>query len=255
MINSMISPDGHLLKNLAVFDFDHTICEYNTDIVVRNLLDQRLITPEIRNILKTCGWIPYMQRILRMLYLSGVSASDIVTAIRSIPEVPGMKSCIEMLATNNFHVIIISDSNSEFIKIWNDFNDIGRYIHSTFTNPAKFNSNGLLEVHPFHHQKECTLSSRNLCKGKILEHFLNKQYNETNIEYEKIFYIGDGKNDVCPMLCLKENGYACPREGYRCYDELVNVIIERSITFDAKILKWNTGSHLECLVRRELEML
>ncbi|XP_065079133.1 pyridoxal phosphate phosphatase PHOSPHO2 [Ochlerotatus camptorhynchus] len=248
----MISSKGCILRRLAVFDFDHTISEYNTDIVVRDLLDQSLISPEIKSIVRSCGWIPFMQRIFRLLNQNGFTPSDIKSAIRAIPEVPGLKSCIKEMAANNFHIIIISDSNSEFIKAWNDFNDIEKYIHTTFTNPAKFNSNGLLEVHSFHNQTECSLSSKNLCKGKILEDFLEKQFNEANTEYDKVFYIGDGKNDVCPMLRLTENGYACPRDGYSCYDELNAAIAKRSEKYDAKILRWRNGSHLANLIWREL---
>lgn len=195
-----------------------------------------------------------MQKILRMLHQQGIKPADIISAIRGIPEVPGIKTCIEEMATKaNFHIIIISDSNSEFIKIWNEYNDISRFIHTTFTNPAKFNSNGLLEVHPFHHQTDCQAgSSKNLCKGKILDDFISTQYDEANIEYEKIFYIGDGKNDVCPMLRLNENGYACPREGYVCCEELEKAIRNRPERYEAKILKWKSGSHLVDLVWREL---
>uniref|UniRef100_A0A1Q3F5Z4 Putative pyridoxal phosphate phosphatase phospho2 n=1 Tax=Culex tarsalis TaxID=7177 RepID=A0A1Q3F5Z4_CULTA len=248
----MISSNGRLIKRLAVFDFDHTICEYNTDIVVRDLLDKELLTPEIRSIVRTCGWIPYMQKILRMLHQQGCKPAEIVSAIRGIPEVPGIKMCIEEMARSNFQIIIISDSNSEFIRIWNEFNDISRFIHTTFTNPAKFNSNGLLEVHPFHHQTECSLSSKNLCKGQILDDFIRSQYDQASTEYEKIFYIGDGKNDVCPMLRLNENGFACPREGYICCEELASAISKRPERYEAKILKWNSGTHLVDLIWREL---
>lgn len=248
----MISSRGRILRRLAVFDFDHTISEYNTDIVVRDLLDQSLITPDLKSIVRSCGWIPFMQRVFRLLHQNGFTPSDIISAIRGIPEVPGIKSCIAELAANNFHIIIISDSNSEFIRTWNEFNDIEKYIHTTFTNPAKFNNNGSLEVHPFHHQTECSISSRNLCKGKILEDFLEKQFNEANTEYEKVFYIGDGKNDVCPMLRLTDNGYACPRDGYSCFDELNSAISKRSEPYDAKIMKWRNGDHLMSLIRSEL---
>ncbi|XP_055606732.1 pyridoxal phosphate phosphatase PHOSPHO2-like isoform X2 [Uranotaenia lowii] len=247
-----MSTNEYSLKNLAAFDFDHTICEHNTDIIVRNLLDQSLITPEIKGILRSSGWIPYMQRIFRILHLHKFTATDISSAIKSIPEVQGIKKCIENLANNNFHIIIISDSNSEFIKTWNDFNGISDYIHTIFTNPANFNKDGLLELFPYHHQTECSLSSKNLCKGKILENFLNKQYSEAQIKYDKIFYIGDGKNDVCPMLRLKENGFACPRDGYSCSEELNNAISKLPDKYEGKIINWSTGSQLFNDICKEL---
>ncbi|XP_058455277.1 pyridoxal phosphate phosphatase PHOSPHO2 [Malaya genurostris] len=243
----MIS-DGRIQRRLAIFDFDHTICEHNTDIVVRDLLEQNLITSEIKSIIRSCGWVPYMQRIFRLLYQSGFNKADILSAIHNIPEVPGIKTCIEEMSKNNFHIVIVSDSNSEFISAWNSFNGISQYIHTVFTNPAKFNGNGALDLHPYHHQTECNLSAWNLCKGKIVDDFLNKQYVASNTVYEKIFYIGDGKNDVCPMLRLNENGYACPRDGYTCFDALSTIIKQQSDRYKAKILKWRDGFHLKSLI-------
>ncbi|XP_053697922.1 pyridoxal phosphate phosphatase PHOSPHO2-like [Sabethes cyaneus] len=243
-----------ILKRLAIFDFDHTICEYNTDIVVRDLLKPDLITSDIKSV-RSCGWIRYMQRIFELLHKNGYSKIDIQNAIQNIPEVKGIKQCIEELAKNNFHIIIISDSNSEFIETWNSFNNIGSSIHTVFTNPASYNSEGMLQVRPYHYQTKCDLSSRNLCKGLIMENFLSNQYDSADTEYDKIFYIGDGKNDVCPMLRLKENGYACPREGYACCDALNSAINQRRETYKAKILKWNTGTQLMSLITKELDVL
>ncbi|XP_055539821.1 pyridoxal phosphate phosphatase PHOSPHO2 [Wyeomyia smithii] len=237
-------------KRLAVFDFDHTISEHNTDIVVRDLLKPELITAEIKDVLHS-GWIPYMQRIFGLLYQNGFRRTDILSAIEAIPEVEGIKYCIRELARSGFHVIIISDSNSEFIETWNNFNSIDHFIHTVFTNPANFNSEGLLEVRPFHYQTKCNLSSRNLCKGMIMENFLSSQSDKADTEYEKIFYIGDGKNDVCPMLRLKENGFACPREGYACCDALQSAINKGGGNYAAQILKWSTGKQLLSLIREE----
>uniref|UniRef100_A0A182LUE7 Pyridoxal phosphate phosphatase phospho2 n=1 Tax=Anopheles culicifacies TaxID=139723 RepID=A0A182LUE7_9DIPT len=249
----MFSSSGRILKRLAVLDFDHTVCEHNTDIVVRDLLGPGGVPPDVQSILRSCGWIPYMQRIFRLLHQNGFKPMDIVSAIRGIPEVPGMKSCIANLVRHGFDVIIISDSNSEFIRVWNDYNDIGPYVHTVFTNPARFDSSGLLELRPYHFQTECTLSSKNLCKGKILTEFLRRQHDERQIEYEKVFYAGDGKNDVCPMLRLGSNGYACARRGYSCHDALQAAIGKLEHPYIAKVLQWTDGHELNDLIWTELE--
>ncbi|XP_050085842.1 pyridoxal phosphate phosphatase PHOSPHO2-like [Anopheles aquasalis] len=250
----MFSRSGQILKRLVVLDFDHTVCEHNTDIVVRDLLGPDGVPPDVRSILRSCGWIPYMQRVFRLLHQAGFQPMDIGSAIRGIPEVPGMKACIANLVRHGFHVIIISDSNSEFIRLWNDFNDIGRYIHTVFTNPAKFDpASGLLELRPYHYQTECSLSSKNLCKGKIMDEFLRRQREERNVEYEKIFYAGDGKNDVCPMLRLGRNGYACARRGYACYDALQGAIGKLSYEYTAKVLQWTDGHELSDLIWTEMQ--
>jgi pyridoxal phosphate phosphatase PHOSPHO2 len=226
-------------KNLAAFDFDHTVCLDNTDIVIRDLLDANVIPESVKNLYKSTGWTEYMGEIFRLVHEHGIKADNVRTKIRQIPEVPGMVQCIKVLQQNNFDVIIISDSNSEFIREWLEHNELDKQVHSVFTNPAEFNEKGMLVIRPFHHQTECQLSSVNLCKGKILEDFLEA----SGALYDKVYFMGDGRNDICPMLRIKR-GYMCPREGFYCSKELENVIASVNHDLPAKIQRWTDGTDL-----------
>jgi pyridoxal phosphate phosphatase PHOSPHO2 len=235
--------DKRIIKNLAVFDFDHTICEDNTDIVVRNLLEGE-IPDDVKNLHKTAGWIAYMDSIFKILNKNGIKKDKIRSAIVNIPEVSGMKNCMKLLKDHNFTIIIISDSNSEFISTWNRFNSIEPYVDFVFTNPAKFNNNGLLELKPYHIQRDCKLSSVNLCKGQILNNFINDQFINFNTKYNFTVYAGDGKNDICPMLKLPKNSLACVREGFYAAREIEKFCTQSNHKLKAKLVKWKDATDL-----------
>lgn len=135
-----MSNKGGDIRFLAVFDYDHTIVNENTDIVVRDLIDANLIPDEVKKLYKSSGWIQYMQAIFDLLQKHGKTKDDIYEAIQNIPECPGMIQCIKKLKENAFETIIISDSNSVFIDTWNK-GKISDYISTIFTNPARFDSN------------------------------------------------------------------------------------------------------------------
>lgn len=203
-----------MAKKLAVFDFDHTIVDGNTDIVARKLLKNEQIPESVRVLYQTSGWTVYMQEIFKLLKKHRISKDTVKKAIINIPEVPQFKKLITLLVTAlKFHAIIVSDSNSLFINYWLEANKMNNYIHSVFTNPAEYNKDGLLEIKGYHEQHECKLSTVNLCKGRIMEEFLKAQ-EEKNIIYDQVLYVGDGKNDFCPVLKLKEKDIACARVGY-----------------------------------------
>jgi pyridoxal phosphate phosphatase PHOSPHO2 len=232
-------------KNLALFDFDHTVLDNNSDIVIRDLLDKSLIPLKVKQLFTTTGWVEYMQEIFKLVHQNGYSPDFIKQRIIEIPEVPGIVNCIKTLHASNFDVVIISDSNSEFIKAWTDEQNITPLIHSVFTNPAAFNENGLLEIKPYHYQTECTLSSQNLCKGQIMEDFIqNCGEKPEPVHFASTYYMGDGRNDICPMLRLPNGGFACPRIGYHCSKELENVIASKNHDMKAKIQRWTNGNDL-----------
>jgi len=72
------------------------------------------------------------------------------------------------------------------------------------TNPAEWREDGLLVVRrrieregPQH---SCRVGcSPNMCKGEELEAFLKDKD-----PFEKMIYVGDGSNDFCPILRLRE---------------------------------------------------
>lgn len=222
----------------------------NTDVVVRDLLDKKFITPEIQQLHKDGLWTIYMQEIFHIIHANGFTKEQIKSTIEAMPEVPGLKDLIRQLhASSTVDVIIISDSNSTFIKYWCDYNGITECIKTIFTNPAEFDENGLLTIQPFHHQDHCTFSSVNLCKGDVLEQFVKQQSNEHDVVYEKIFYVGDGSNDFCPILRLGSMDFGLARQGYALQKKLTKSVADgKEHTIDSNTKVWANGAELKQII-------
>ena len=82
-----------------------------------------------------------------------------------------------------------------------------------FTNPAHFDSDGQLTIERFHEQNWCQLSARNLCKGHILKEYITKRACD-GVHFDRVNYVGDGSNDLCPSLRLTSRDRVFPRAGY-----------------------------------------
>ena len=98
-----------------------------------------------------------------------------------------------------------------------------------FTNPARFDENGRLCIEYYHEQNECQLSAKNLCKGHVLEDYIQQRINENNNDnhyYNRLHYVGDGSNDLCPSLRLSSNDFVYPRSGYKL-DHLIREKLEQ----------------------------
>ncbi|XP_055911524.1 pyridoxal phosphate phosphatase PHOSPHO2-like [Eupeodes corollae] len=229
-------------KRLAAFDFDNTVIFGNTDTVVRDLIKCK-IPPEVQELIKTEGWTRYMEEIFRILHTNKITKEKILQTIREIPEVPGFVKLIKTLHKANFDLIIISDSNSEFIREWTQSHGISEIFTQIFTNPANFVDNDLLTIKPFHHQTTCKLSAENLCKGKILSNFIAKREVADFIKYENVIYVGDGTNDICPVMRLREKDVGCARKGYG-----MKRILEKNknskLSPKSRIIYWENGFDL-----------
>ncbi|XP_054290964.1 probable phosphatase phospho2 isoform X1 [Macrosteles quadrilineatus] len=198
---------------LVALDFDHTIVEENSDIVARKLIHSDLIPDGVRRLYQTKGWTEYMSEIFKILHKNKISKETIVEAMHNMTPTQKMPEFLKWLNKENHEAIIISDSNSVFIDVWLRHRKLDEYIARVFTNPASFNEDGLLLIKPYHEQDSCKLSTRNLCKGAILEAYI-KERQEEEVLFDMVAYVGDGQNDLCPALRLSKDDVVFPRIGF-----------------------------------------
>ncbi|KAL0133328.1 hypothetical protein PUN28_000820 [Cardiocondyla obscurior] len=226
---------------LVAFDFDHTICDDNTDTVVQKLLAAGAMSSDVQNLRKS-GWLVYMNKIFELLHESSVSASQIKDIIVSIPAVTGMEMLLASLHANGHKVIIISDSNSVFIDYWLRGRQLEHTVSQVFTNPARYDENGRLRVEGYHAQYTCKMSAVNLCKGQVLTNYIQDRRMQGEV-FERVVYVGDGRNDLCPILRLSETDLACPRKDYPLIDKLSK--LPASLSMKAKVVAWKNGTELQ----------
>ena len=79
------------------------------------------------------------------------------------------------------------------------------------TNPNRLNIGRRLPASAPPHNCEigCLV---NMCKGQELEAWLAAHGGKDS--FEKIVYVGDGENDFCPILHLRQGDWACVRQGF-----------------------------------------
>lgn len=229
-----------MMKNLAIFDFDHTIVDANSDTAVMELVDKNKFPPDLRKMHKSAGWTAFMQAVFNVLHENQVTEPDIAGLIRRLPEVSGIKHLIQTLHDSmDYDVIIISDANTYFINAWLEGNGLSSKVLKVYSNPGAFNEQGRLEIEMFHDQDSCQLSTRNLCKGQIMQDF-TKEQSKRGIVYQRVIYVGDGQNDFCPILRLGSTGVACCRKAYKCAD-LVQNAHKTEHDLKAQVCIWETG--------------
>ncbi|KAF7380763.1 hypothetical protein V1477_019676 [Vespula maculifrons] len=228
------------LPTLIAFDFDHTIVDDNTDFVVRNLLSEDQLTDEVQNLYLTNGWTLYMKKIFELLHQNSIGLKEIEAAITNISPTPGFDILLKELHSLGYEIIIISDSNSLLIDIWLKSRQLDNLITKVFTNPAHVSDDGMIQIKMYHVQDFCKLSMVNLCKGHILENYI-KERSEAGIHFKRIVYVGDGKNDFCPVLRLSENDLAFPRMDYPLLKKLNECKNNETCKVKATIIPWSNG--------------
>lgn len=170
----------------------------------------------------------------------------------TIPFTAGMGDLLRFIGENKelFDCIIVSDSNTVFIDWILKAADFHKVFDEVFTNPAAFSCTGYLTVQNFHAHR-CPKCPKNLCKRKVLKEFLDKQL-ERGVSYTQVVYIGDGGNDLCPVMSLKKNDIAMPRHGYTLEKRISQLSQDRS-PVECSVLVWSTAveiaSYLKVLIK------
>nr|AQS22610.1 putative phosphatase phospho2 [Pseudodiaptomus poplesia] len=227
---------------LLVFDFDHTITDKNTDVEVQELYSGGKISdiPEVAKLYSSAGWTEYMGTVFKLLWEQGVTKEAILSLMRTLELTPVMHQLITE-AHNDLHakIIIISDSNSVFIDEILKHRNLIEMVDRVFTNPASWTDKDLLTIQPFHHQEDCKLSSKNLCKGKIMEDYLGS----CGEKFSSVAYVGDGRNDFCPALRLKEDDLVFVRKEYSL-EKYIQKMKEDGHHIKAKVNYWTSAQEI-----------
>lgn len=231
---------------LVAFDFDHTIVQENSDLVACEMATA--IPQEVKALYTPKGWTLFMREVFKILHHQNIKKQDIINAMHNMSAVTGMDQLLKWLNDKGCEAIIISDSNSIFIQEWLKHKQLDKFVAKVFTNPAYFNNDDLLNIEMYHTQDWCKFSNENLCKGHILEDYIKKRQNE-GILFEKIAYVGDGVNDLCPSLRLTENDILFPRIDFALYKK-----INQSSEFDIKaaVHPWSSGQDILNIIRNSI---
>ena len=181
-------------------------------------------------------------------FQNGTKKPEILELMANLKFTPNMQRLLEEAVDNlEATIIIISDSNSEFIHHILKEYKLSERVDKVFTNPARWTEEGKLEIGPYHHQETCKLSTENLCKGQILEDYIS----ESKKEFSFVCYVGDGRNDFCPSLRLSENDLTCVRQGFSL-EKYIPQMEQKGFKVKAEKLFWNDADQILARLKEKL---
>lgn len=102
------------------------------------------------------------------------------------------------------------------------------HVKQIFAKPCYFTDDDLL-VFEEGNDPKCNISNRPGCKANTLKKYL------TNNCYDFVCYVGDGKNDLCPVKSLGVTDLACPRKNFSLDRMLGEEEIKKDIS--CKVIK------------------
>ncbi|KAJ7984573.1 hypothetical protein DPEC_G00356190 [Dallia pectoralis] len=241
---------------LVFFDFDETIVnESSDDAVVRAAPGQRL--PDwLSRSYREGHYNEQMQRILAYLAEHSVTEDSIRSMVENIPPTPGLLTLFQYLQAHkqDFESVVVSDANVYFIEAWLERAGVRHLFHRIFTNPASFDADGHLVLLPFH-AHGCQRCPENMCKQVIVREYLERRLQErAGCPFQRVFYVGDGANDICPMLALGPRDTAFPRRNFPMHRLLQKMQEAETEVLKVSVVPWATGQDVvDCLKRLEKE--
>ncbi|KAH7565451.1 hypothetical protein JRO89_XS09G0208500 [Xanthoceras sorbifolium] len=227
-------------KIVAVFDFDKTIIDLDSDNWV---VDELGATDLFNQLLPTMPWNSLMDRMMKELHSQGKTIEDIAEILKRVPIHPRIIPAIKSAHALGCELRILSDANMFFIDTILNHLGLKDYFSEINTNPSFVDEQGKLRILPYHDfiksSHGCTLCPPNMCKGLIIERIQASLAKEG--EKKRIIYLGDGSGDYCPSLKLKEEDHVMPRKNFPLWD----LIFTNPIRIKAEIHEWTDGEELE----------
>ncbi|KAH7565450.1 hypothetical protein JRO89_XS09G0208400 [Xanthoceras sorbifolium] len=227
-------------KIVAVFDFDKTIIDLDSDNWV---IDELGATDLFNQLLPTMPWNSLMDRMMKELHSQGKTIEDIVEILKRVPIHPRIIPAIKSAHALGCELRILSDANMFFIETILNHLGLKDYFSEINTNPSFVDEQGRLRILPYHDFTKsshgCTICPPNMCKGLIIERIQASLAKEG--QKKRIIYLGDGSGDYCPSLKLKEEDHVMPRKNFPLWD----LIFTNPIRIKAEIHEWTDGEELE----------
>uniref|UniRef100_A0A4W4HFV4 Uncharacterized protein n=2 Tax=Electrophorus electricus TaxID=8005 RepID=A0A4W4HFV4_ELEEL len=234
---------------LVLFDFDETIIHESSDDAMVRIAPGPAPPNWLREGFRPGCYHAHMCQVLAYLGEHGVREDGIRAAIEGIAPTPGMPVLFAFLRERpqDFECAVISDANAYFIDTWLRRAGVRQLFAEVLTNPASFSANGHLLLRPFH-AHACPRCPKNMCKQTILRDYLARRTHERGVSFQRVFYVGDGDNDICPTLALGHRDTACPRRGFPMHHILQEMQASQPGACQATVLPWANGEDVvDCL--------
>ena len=198
---------------LFVFDFDDTLVEGWSDSWILQVAPSLNLHEKIPKLYEQHdSWCDMMDHVMYLIYESGCSKHDVVACMKKLKIKDGMARFLKGIKDHpNADAMIISDGNTQFIAAALEAAGCSDAVLKVYANPACFDELGRLRVKTYHSHtcQRCKEGFCDTCKSAVLSSISTKD------EYDRVVYVGDGKNDVCPCVNeLTSRDCVVARKGY-----------------------------------------
>ncbi|KAI4894691.1 hypothetical protein NFI96_001392 [Prochilodus magdalenae] len=239
---------------LIFFDFDETVIAESSDDAVIRVAPGQTIPDWLKDTFRPGQYHEHSRHILTYLAQQGVSEGTIRDAIENIQPAPGLPVLLGFLRSHHqdFECVVLSDANTYFIETWLRKAGTRQLFSEILTNPGSFNKDGHLVLQPYH-AHTCPRCPDNMCKQVILRDYLGRRARERGIPFQKVFYIGDGANDVCPTLALGQKDTAFPRRDFPMHRVIQDMQREQPGIYKPMVMPWASGEDVVDCLKKAME--
>ncbi|XP_005394273.1 PREDICTED: phosphoethanolamine/phosphocholine phosphatase isoform X2 [Chinchilla lanigera] len=252
------SQDGRMAAQgaprfLLTFDFDETIVDENSDDSIVRAAPGQQLPESLRATYREGFYHEYMQRVFQYLGEQGVRPRDLRAVYEAIPLSPGMGDLLQFVAKQGscFEVILISDANTFGVE--SRLRAAGHHglFRRILSNPSGPDARGQLALRPFH-THGCGRCPANMCKHKALGDYLRERARD-GVHFERLFYVGDGANDFCPVGLLAGGDVAFPRRGYPMHRLIQEAQKAEPSSVRACVVPWDTAADVRLHLQQVLK--
>ncbi|MFS7965380.1 putative inorganic diphosphatase [Helianthus anomalus] len=222
---------------MIIWDFDRTIITEDCD---RWVVLETDLTKLFHRVRVSLDWIQIIDRMMDELHAQGKTINDFVDRLNKFTIDPQMISAIRSAHELGCEMKVLSNANQFFIETILKNNGVYECFSGIISNPTVVDEEGRLRILPYNGRHffphGCNHCPANLCKGIVIE-----KIRESDTKKRGIIYIGDGKDDFCPVMKLTEEDHVMPKEKLILY----YILTLTKLPVNPKIHAWKDGEQLE----------
>ena len=234
-------------KHLVIFDFDQTIIDLDSEFSLIEKYAQNLYKEKNGDLYVKDHWIEFNNYIYTRIVENGYTYEDVKKHFQSLKLSPNMDILLNFLNQNkhNYETIIITGNNDKVVEIVLESHGIKSCFNHILCNKSIFDEKNIFKIWAINEKyQHCKDDKPFLCKSLFFEDFMK----DKKSCFDKIFYIGDGKNDFCLSKKLGINDIVFPRVNYSLYKILYDKNGKKEVK--AKIIPWNNGNDIYNVIKK-----
>lgn len=227
-------------KILIIFDVDKTITnEDSLDVISKYLLTSEQKLQFQQNVNDEMIWVDSLNYFYELSKQNGKNIFSIKKALEKVNLTEGMNELFSFLRKNKkiFDSIIISGGNKFSVNYLIKYHNLDDVIKEQYANQSEIKEDNLFISKASEHN--CDICDPSICKKKELDNFFEKYPKN---QYNKIFYICDGYNDLCLVRYLQKNDILFLRKYYDLYNTLYVDGVDFKI--NCKCCPWKDGKEI-----------